>query len=613
MATSLPGEPGLQKPLRLWPAVLIVALQLILRVVGMFVPDAGILGMLGGLFGFVLLLLWWLLFSRAPWAERLGALALIVLAVAATRPLMHPSIQNGMMGRMFFVYAVPGTLSLALVSWALAARRLSGTGRRAALAAAIVLGCGVWALARTNGISGGGGADLAWRWSETAEQRLLARGGEMPAPPARAVAVTAPPETKAPAAETAKEAAKLPEKPKDAAADPDEPAPIREAEWPGFRGPARDDVVRGVKIATDWSASPPTELWRREVGPGWSSFAVRGDVLYTQEQRGDEEIVAAYRVSTGAPVWMHRDHARFWESNGGAGPRATPTLFGGRVFAMGATGILNALDERDGAVVWSRNVATEHSLKLPGWGFAGSPLVVGDVVIASMSGALAAYDRETGEPRWFVPSRGGGYSSPHPATIDGTTQVLFMSGHGLAGFGPSDGKPIWEHAWEGGPIVQPAVIAGGDLLISSADMMGGMGMRRVKVGHEASGWTAREVWTSRGLKPYFSDFVVHQGHAYGFDGSILSCIDLEKGERKWKGGRYGSGQLLLLPDQDALLVLSEEGDLALVAARPDQFTELARRKAALSGKTWNHHVLVKDILLVRNGEEMVAFRLASAR
>jgi len=138
--------------------------------------------------------------------------------------------------------------------------------------------------------------------------------------------------------------------------------------------------------------------------------------------------------------------------------------------------------------------------------------------------------------------------------------------------------------------------------------MGGLGIRRVAVAHGPAGWTLKERWNSRGLKPYFNDFVVHKGHAYGFDGSILSCIDLSDGARKWKGGRYGNGQLVLLADEDLLLVLSEEGELALVKATPDQFTEVARFKA-IEGKTWNHPVLVHDVLLVRNGEEMAAFRL----
>jgi outer membrane protein assembly factor BamB len=444
------------------------------------------------------------------------------------------------------------------------------------MVATILLACGVWTLVRTGGITGDTDSDFAWRWSETPEERLLAQAGDEP---------TAPPPTPA-AAET-------------------------EADWPGFRGPDRDGVVPGVRIETDWSASPPVELWRRPIGPGWSSFAVRGDLLYTQEQRGDDEIVTSYRVATGEPVWRHRDATRFWESNSGAGPRATPTLSDGRVYTFGATGILNALDAGDGAVVWSRNVASDAGAKVPYWGFASSPLVVDDVVIAAAAGQLVAYDLATGDPRWFGPDGGSGYSSPHLLTIDGVAQVLLLSGAGATSVAPADGTLLWEHPWPGVRIVQPALTTDGDVLISAAGAAGGISIRRVAVAHEPGGWTIEERWTSIRLKPYFNDFVVHDGHAFGFDGSILACIDVEDGKRKWKGGRYGHGQLVLLPDQDLLLVVSEQGELALVAATPDQFTELARFPV-IEGKTWNHPVLVGDLLLVRNGREMAAFRLSLA-
>jgi outer membrane protein assembly factor BamB len=379
--------------------------------------------------------------------------------------------------------------------------------------------------------------------------------------------------------------------------------------WPGFRGPGRDGIIRGMRIETDWSRSPPVALWRQPIGPGWSSFAVGGDFLYTQEQRGDEEVVACYNVTTGKPVWMHRDAVRFWESNGGAGPRGTPALHNGRVYTLGATGIVNALDAGNGTVVWSRNAAADTGAQLPGWGFASSPLIVDDLVIVAASGRLAAYDLASGKPRWVKQTGGGGYSSPHLMTIDGIPQILLLSAAGATSFAPADGAQLWKHSWESSvAIVQPALAMDGDVLITAGDAMGGLGIRRIAVAHGPAGWTAEERWTSRGLKPYFNDFVVHQGHAFGFDGSILACINLEDGNRKWKGGRYGHGQLVLLPDQNLLLVLSEDGELALVSATPDKYTELARMPA-IEGKTWNHPVLVGDILLVRNGEEMAAFRL----
>src|SRR4029079_11158823 len=138
-----------------------------------------------------------------------------------------------------------------------------------------------------------------------------------------------------------------------------------------------------------------------------------------------------------------------------------------------------------------------------------------------------------------------------------------------------------------------------------------MGVRRIAVAHGPGGWTAEERWTSVGLKPYFNDVVVQEGHAVGFDGSLLACIDLADGKRTWKGGRYGHGQVILLAEQGLLLVVSEKGELALVAATPEQFRELARFPA-IEGKTWNHPVLVGEVLVVRNDQEMAAFRLSPA-
>jgi len=611
-----------RRPLRLWPGAAAAVLLLLAKfVVPMVVPDAAGYGMFGAILSALAIFVWWVFFSRAPWSERLGAIVLMIVAGAATSRVLHASIAGAMMGLMFPLYAMQ-TLGVALVAGAAASRRFTRGRRRAALVAAILLGCGVWAFVRTDGVIGSG-SQLKWRWTPTAEERLLAQTARERFDDAQGRPLDAAPG--APVETAGETPAALPpapaaaETPKDLSgsraatkAEPTAPAAVEtEAEWPGFRGPGRDSIIRGVQIETDWSKTPPAMLWRRPIGPGWSSFAVRGDLLYTQEQRGDDEIVACYKLSTGEPVWRHRDAVRFYESNGGAGPRATPTLSDGRVYAFGATGILNALDEGDGAVLWSRDAASDTDTKVPTWGFSSSPLVVDDLVIVAASGTLAAYDRVTGDRRWVGP-RHDSYSSPHLLTIDGVAQVLLMTGAGAESVAPADGTLLWEHQWEGSTIVQPAQIANGDLLISITGATGGIGMRRLAVAHGAGGWTVAERWTSRGLKPYFNDFVVHKGHAFGFDGNILACIDLADGKRTWKGGRYGNGQLVLLSDQDLLLVVSEEGELALVRATPEQFTEVARFPA-LDGKTWNHPVQVADVLLVRNGQEMAAFRLALAQ
>jgi outer membrane protein assembly factor BamB len=613
-----------RKPLRLWPGVVIAILQCLVTFgIPVFVPDATLVGVLAVPIGALAIVLWWVFFSRAPWSERLGAVGLMVAGLFATSRIIDKSIATGAMGFLFPVLAVP-VVSLALVVWAVATRRLSDGPRRATMVATILLACGVWALVRTGGFTASSFQnDLHWRWTKTPEERLLAKSGnEAGALPA--VRAAAEPPSERPLAKPGNQPAPVP--PAQAAAETrgkrlmaksgNEPAALSltpaDAEtgvsWPGFRGPHRDDVLPGVRINTDWTASPPVALWRRPIGPGWSSFAVRDGVFYTQEQRGPDEVVACYRLTTGEPLWAHRDPTRFWESNGGPGPRATPTLSNGRVYTFGATGILNALNASDGAVVWSHNAASDTGTKIPQWGFASSPLVVGDIVIVATAGQLVAYDVTTGTRRWSGPAGGVSYSSPHLMTIDGVAQVLLLSEAGATSVALADGTLLWEHHWPGYPIVQPALTADGDVLMSVSDSSG---TRRIAVAHGPSGWTVEERWTSNGLKAYFNDFVVHNGHAFGFDGSILACIDLKDGKRTWKGGRYGNGQLILLSDQDVLLVMSEEGELALVKAIPDQFTELARFPA-LEGKTWNHPVLAGDVLLVRNGEEMSAFRLSLA-
>ncbi|MBC8029968.1 MAG: PQQ-binding-like beta-propeller repeat protein [Pyrinomonadaceae bacterium] len=579
--------PTPRKPLRLWPGVIAaVLLALAWFVVPILIPQAAGYGLLGGAVSVLAILVWWLIFSRARWYERLGAVALMIVALIATKQLVHASIAGGGMGGLIYVIAVPW-LALSLVAWAVATRRLSDGLRRASLVVVIVLVCVGFMLIRTGGLTATLDNDFHWRWSKTPEDRLLAQAADE-----QAALASARPATSSTLSTLSTS-----------------PGAKTTADWPGFRGANRDGIVRGLRIATDWSASPPVEVWRRPVGPGWSSFAVSGDLLYTQEQRGAEEVVSCYNVTTGKPVWKHGDTARFWESNGGAGPRGTPTLSNGRVYTLGATGILNVLKADDGSVVWSRNAVADTKSKLPMWGFSGSPLVVGDLVIVATAGRMAAYDLASGQPRWVGPDGGGGYSSPQLFTIHGVPQVLLLDGTGATSVAASDGKVLWQYPLTpGARIVQPALTDEGDVLVHEGESNE---MRRLAVANGPGGWTVTERWNSFGVNPYFNDFVVHKGHVFGFNGSSVACMDLKDGERKWKGGYYGHGQLVLFSDQDLLLVLSEAGEVALVGATADQFKELARIPA-IKGKTWNHPVVAGDVLLVRNDQEMAAFRLPPA-
>jgi len=487
-----------QRPLLLWPGVVIVILQWLVRfVIPVIEPDAVAIGVFGGLFGGLAIILWWAFFSRAPRLDRWLAIAIMIVSLAVTSKILHKSIETAMMGMMFAVYSIP-VLSLAFVVWAVVSRHFSKGLRRVTMVLTILIASGCWALLRTDGMTGEAQQNFAWRWAKTAEERLLAKADD--------------------------QQIKMPL---------DSTAMATEAEWPGFRGPNRNSIVRGVKIMTDWSKSPPVEIWRRAVGPGCSSFAIHGALLFTQEQRGDEEMVTCYNKNTGAPVWKHSDKARFWDAHAGAGPRSTPTLSKGRVYALGATGILNVLDERDGTVVWSRNAAQDTDVKIPGWGYASSPLVVDSVVLVAIAGKLLAYDLTTGKQRWSGPDGGESYVSPHLLTIDGVRQVLFMNKASATSYSPTDGKVLWNYPWTGdSPITQPAQITDTDILISSGVLKE---LQRITVKNSSGKWAIEERWKTNMLRPYFNDLVVHKGYVFGFDGPGLACVDIEKGDRKWKG------------------------------------------------------------------------------
>lgn len=559
-----------QKLLRLWPGIVLVGLQWFFRfILTAIFPDTILFGVFGILLFGLGIVIWWLFFSRAPQFERWLAIPLMIVVLVGTFQILDKSIVTANMGLMFSIYSIP-VMCLALVVWAIITRTLTQKVRRLTLVATILLASGFWAFLRTDGMDAEIHHDFKWRWTKTAEDLLLANADER---------LTASPT--------------------------DSLHTISEPEWSGFRGRNRDGVVSDTRIETDWTKTPPVEMWRKPIGPGCSSFAIHGNRFYTQEQRGEKELVTCYNLNTGEPIWAHGDSTRFWDAHAGAGPRSTPTLHNGRVYTLGATGILNVLEAADGSVIWSYNAAQDTKVKAPGWGFTSSPLVVDSNVFIGISGQILAYDIKTGKLRWSGMDGGESYSSPHLMTTNGVKQILFLNNAGLTSYTPADGKILWELKWPGVRVIQPTLINETEILVGAESRVG---LRRIAITHESDKWSLEERWTTDRLCPDYNDIVIHKGNVYGFEGPSLACIDLEKGDRKWKGGRYG-GQLLLLADQDALLLLTEKGDIALVRATPDRFEELARLPA-IKGKTWNHPAIAKDILLVRNAKEMVAYKLS---
>lgn len=569
-------------PLRVWPALLLLILMAALRFLpGMFGQDseaAPLISAMGPILCSLLLLIWWLTASRATGRERLLGLAGMLAAGGITLAVADSSMQS--VATMLMWTAPMGFAGF--VIGAIAVRNRLETKRVGFAVMIAALGFGYSALLRNEGMWGHAKLDLRWRWSPTAEDQLLAEKSTAPeiqvatvAPNVWDLALAAP-------------------------------------EWSGFRGPERNSRQRGTEFSADWKTNPPELIWKVSVGPGWSSFAVAGPFLFTQEQRGPNECVVCYEAESGKEVWLQKIEARFFDPLGGPGPRATPLIAKGKLFVQGAAGDLLCLEPRDGKTLWRRNIGEIAGRQPPTWGWSGSPLVIDEVVVVHVGGegdkGALAFDINNGELKWSAPAGDHAYSSGHAATIAGQRVIMMLTNYGLRVLDPATGKALLEYEWKHGGYraLQPQMVDA-DSAVLATKM--GAGTRRVRIKKSESGFTAEEVWTSRNLKADFNDFVVYEGHIYGFDGGIFASVDLATGERNWKGGRYGKGQVLLLEDSGLLLVMSERGEGVLVKATPEDHEELEKVQL-LKGKTWNHPVVVGDRLYVRNGQEAACYRLA---
>jgi outer membrane protein assembly factor BamB len=380
---------------------------------------------------------------------------------------------------------------------------------------------------------------------------------------------------------------------------------------PGYRGQRRDGVVKGPPLSRDWKLHPPRVVWRQPVGGGYAAFAVVGNVAVTIEQRRDREAVVCYDTVTGRERWVY-DYAASFRRGEDAGPRATPTIDSGDVFALGATGRLVCLDAVSGRLKWSKEILQNNSNLT--WGMSGSPLVDDHVVVVnpgvqrSDSGgrAVIAYHRTTGGVVWQAGQTQAGYSSPMLATLAGQSQILLLDGEVLGGYDAATGAQLWQFPWntqQGINVAQPVVLEGDRVFISSGY---GVGCALVQVGTSDSRWTAEPVWETSAMHCKFTSPVAYQGFVYGLDEGILVCVDVQTGKRRWKEGRYGHGQMLRA--DDLLLIMAESGELVLVEATPQGHHELGRLQA-LEGKTWNTPILVDGRAYLRNDREMVCYDL----
>jgi outer membrane protein assembly factor BamB len=412
------------------------------------------------------------------------------------------------------------------------------------------------------------------------------------------------------------------------AADPWQSAP---GDFWRFLGPDGTASVESPTLDPDWEARPPRRLWRRPIGAGWSGFATCGDHAVTLEQRGEEEIVACYDLASGEPEWAVATPARHETVLGGVGPRSTPTVRDGVVYATGGTGWLHAIDGASGRVIWKKDVlvdlgidAAAHAAAVA-WGRAGSPLVLDDVVVVPGGGprqsdpaavSLVAYDRATGERRWTAGDEQISYCTPAVARIGGRDVLLIVNEASVVGYDPDDRRVVLRFPWPGhsnsdATCSQALVLDDRRILVSKGYGIGAAAFELPDAAADGAGpIELREIWHEpANLKTKFTNLAVYDGHAYGLSDGILECVRIEDGRRMWKGGRYGQGQVLRVGG--LLLVQAESGEVVLVEAIPGRHS-VRGRLAAIEGQTWNNPCLAGSRLLVRNAEEAACYELPLA-
>ncbi|GAB4466961.1 MAG: PQQ-like beta-propeller repeat protein [Armatimonadaceae bacterium] len=359
------------------------------------------------------------------------------------------------------------------------------------------------------------------------------------------------------------------------------------ADWPQWRGPKRDGI--STETVNPWSGGGPRQVWKARTGEGFSSMAVAGGKVYTMGNFRDEDYVLCYDASSGKMVWQYKYPCG---SGDYAGPRATPTVHQSNVYTVSREGTALCLNAANGKLVWKREAARETGAGMPQWGFAGSPLIQGNLVILNIGSAGMALDKTNGRIVWKSGGGPAGYASPVPFTAGGQSGVAIFAGKGLVALNPTTGRKFWQHPWDTSFDVNAAdpIFVGDTVFISSNYGKGGALVR-------IAGGKTTELWRTRDMKNHFNTCVLVGKHLYGNDEGRLRCIDLGNGRDVWQMRGMDKGGLIAAGDK--LIALTGEGELVLISANPSAFKELARARV-LDGTCWTHPVLANGLLYCRS-------------
>ena len=385
------------------------------------------------------------------------------------------------------------------------------------------------------------------------------------------------------------------------------------ADWPQWLGPERTGISTETGFLKVWPKDGPAVLWKRSLGKGFSGISVADGRVFTMFAEGDDEFVVCLNEDSGEEIWRFRTGGMFEEWQGGDGPRSQPTVDGGRVYVLGAEGRLYALKAANGDTVWTVDLVDGLGGRFPRFGFSTSPLVEGDFLYleaATRDGTFLALRRKDGKVAWASQKDVASYSSPIAVDLAGARQVVYFSGDAVAGLSPADGSLYWRYPWKTSydlNIATPIFVPPDRIFISSGYDHGAALLRIEAV---SDGFSVNRVWESRRMKNHFGTSVLVGDYIYGFDNAILKCIEARTGKEQWKHRGYGKGALIYADGH--LVLLSDNGRLALARATPDGFREKAGVQV-LDGRSWTMPTLANGRVFVRDMRKIVCLDLRAGR
>jgi outer membrane protein assembly factor BamB len=395
--------------------------------------------------------------------------------------------------------------------------------------------------------------------------------------------------------------------------------PLARAEdWPCWRGPHSDGISRETGLLKEWPAEGPKQLWKADLSGGFSSVVVVDGRLFTQTKEKNQEVVVCLDAATGKDLWRYRydcDYGAHKTFTGGGmpasrtGPRSTPTVDGGRVYALGATGTFLCLDVKTGEKVWQQDLLKLADSDCPKHGYCCCPLMVGERIYIHPGGtkgkSIAALNKKDGSVIWQGLDDVIGEGTPVWVEHDGKPQVIFFTGAAAVGVTPEDGKLLWRYPWKTQfdlNIATP-IFAKGKVFISSNYGTGAAVFRLTATTEPET------LWKEKTMQNHISTSVLFQEHLYGFSEQRLRCVDFETGKVKWDKSGLGKGTLLVADGH--LIVLSDHGELVLAQATPEKYAEISRSQILdKENLTWTVPVLSGGRLFVRHQNGLIAVDLA---